>query len=311
MSVTTSGAIAVRLVGTKADVVRHLRVMAERGRAIRQGGTETFDQLADLRRKTQEWTADASALLTRTFDSRSIAEGFNEAIVGSTADQGDLTTGTAAIAEELDQRVGRLSLVLRRVEQMVEVAAAPPASTTEFIVTAPGYSAPRAPGYTEAVNIQSPAARTAAQTFVLLTHEGLASEGDVVGEFATKLGLGVARITPEAGVSPIRYSDTLAPGSFAVVAVPRKEAAAFSHASTDAVSPETAFELGFICGRVGANRLVVVYPANGTSSAPAVDGFTDANGITFIPLDVAGGWLLSLARQMKKAGVEIDLNRVL
>ena len=62
-------------------------------------------------------------------------------------------------------------------------------------------------------------------------------------------------------------------------------------------------ETGFLLGVVGANRLCLLLPA--TSTAPGLDT------LARIPVDNGGVWKLLLARQMKQAGLEVDLNKAL
>ena len=44
------------------------------------------------------------------------------------------------------------------------------------------------------------------------------------------------------------------------------------------------------------------------STHPSASGET--HGIAHLPVDGSGGWQLHLARQMKRAGMDIDLNRL-
>jgi hypothetical protein len=63
------------------------------------------------------------------------------------------------------------------------------------------------------------------------------------------------------------------------------------------------FELGYCVGRLGHKRVFVLTPGDEKLTA-------DEHGLLHIPLDPADGWQLHLARQLKRAGLEIDLNRV-
>ena len=62
-------------------------------------------------------------------------------------------------------------------------------------------------------------------------------------------------------------------------------------------------ETGFLLGVLGAPRLCLLLPAQ--SSAPGLDA------LARIPMDNGGVWRLVLARQMKQAGLEVDLNKAL
>ena len=63
------------------------------------------------------------------------------------------------------------------------------------------------------------------------------------------------------------------------------------------------FELGYCVGRLGLKRVFVLNPAEEKAHF-------DGHGLLHIPLDPADGWQLHLARQFKRAGLEVDLNRV-
>jgi hypothetical protein len=62
-------------------------------------------------------------------------------------------------------------------------------------------------------------------------------------------------------------------------------------------------ETGFLLGAVGAARVCLLLPPSG--SAPGLDS------LTRIPFDAGGVWRLLLAREMKQAGLDIDLNKAL
>lgn len=60
-------------------------------------------------------------------------------------------------------------------------------------------------------------------------------------------------------------------------------------------------ELGYFMGRLGRKRVSALKRAN-------VDLPTDFAGMVWIPFDDAAGWQLALARELKAAGYDIDLN---
>ena len=63
-------------------------------------------------------------------------------------------------------------------------------------------------------------------------------------------------------------------------------------------------ETGFLLGVLGAPRVCLLLPAQGGSS-PGLDS------LDRIALDANGVWRLLLAREMKQAGLDIDLNKAL
>lgn len=63
-------------------------------------------------------------------------------------------------------------------------------------------------------------------------------------------------------------------------------------------------ELGFFVGRLGRNCVCALH--KGPLELP-----NDILGVVFIELDSAGGWRLALAKELRQAGVPVDLNRVI
>lgn len=62
-------------------------------------------------------------------------------------------------------------------------------------------------------------------------------------------------------------------------------------------------ELGFFLGRIGRDRVAALYEES-------VEIPSDYDGVLFVPLDSAGGWRFLLARELKAAGLVVDINRI-
>lgn len=63
-------------------------------------------------------------------------------------------------------------------------------------------------------------------------------------------------------------------------------------------------ELGYFVGRLGRNRTIVL--TKGELEMPS-----DVLGLVYEPMDKTEGWKIRLARELKAAGFEIDLNRAI
>jgi len=63
-------------------------------------------------------------------------------------------------------------------------------------------------------------------------------------------------------------------------------------------------ELGFFLGALGRGRVCVLY--SGDLEIPS-----DYEGVIYVQLDEKGAWRLAVAREMKDAGVSVDLNQTL
>lgn len=62
------------------------------------------------------------------------------------------------------------------------------------------------------------------------------------------------------------------------------------------------FELGFFIGKLGRDRVCALYE-------DGVEVPSDYQGVVFIPLDTRMAWRLELAKEMKVAGLPVDLNK--
>jgi predicted nucleotide-binding protein len=68
-----------------------------------------------------------------------------------------------------------------------------------------------------------------------------------------------------------------------------------------ACAPELLMELGYVLGTLGRNR--VIFLVSGEAKVPAWQGIAN------LRMDDDGLWHLLLARAMKQAGLDVDLNR--
>ena len=72
----------------------------------------------------------------------------------------------------------------------------------------------------------------------------------------------------------------------------------------NALSPALLLELGFLIRALGRSRICFLV-AGDVATAPAWEG------VVRLPVDEAGTWRLLLARAMKQAGLDVDMNRAL
>lgn len=63
-------------------------------------------------------------------------------------------------------------------------------------------------------------------------------------------------------------------------------------------------ELGLFLGALGRNRVCALHKGD-------VEIPSDYQGVIFIPMDDAGAWTMLLAREIKKAGINVDMNKII
>ena len=99
------------------------------------------------------------------------------------------------------------------------------------------------------------------------------------------------------------YSDV----AFALVLLTPDDKGGLARASSDVFRPRARqnviLELGFFVGRLGRERVVAIYQEG-------VEIPSDYSGVLFIPFDQSGVWQYHAAKEMKAAGLKIDLNKI-
>jgi predicted nucleotide-binding protein len=70
------------------------------------------------------------------------------------------------------------------------------------------------------------------------------------------------------------------------------------------VNQNVIFELGYLMGKLGRRRVCALYKEG-------VEIPSDYSGTVYIPMDSRGAWRLLIAKEIKQAGIEVDLNKAI
>lgn len=148
----------------------------------------------------------------------------------------------------------------------------------------------------------------APQSRVFISHGYDEKAKQAIASFVMKLGLNPIMLheQPNMGRTIIeKFEDNSA--DFAIILLTPDEIGT-SRRKTEKSRPRARqnviFELGYFVGRLGRNRVIVLYKEG-------VEIPSDYQGLLYIPMDAAGAWQKTLAKEIKNAGIEVDLNRVL
>ena len=102
----------------------------------------------------------------------------------------------------------------------------------------------------------------------------------------------------------VDYSDV----GFAVVIMTSDDIGGKAKDPSESYSPRARqnviLELGFFLGRLGRDRVCALYEEG-------VEIPSDYDGVLFVPLDKAGAWRLLLGRELRAAGLNVDLNNII
>lgn len=136
-----------------------------------------------------------------------------------------------------------------------------------------------------------PGTEGAGRRIAILGEPGPAREA--TGALLAQLGLEVLQDAPDAAGSLVERLDALREADYAIAVFAAADAAQAS-----------LLEFGFLLGCVGRRRICLV-----VEGAPVLAPHWD--GLPRHSMDEAGVWRLLLAREMRQAGLDVDLNRAL
>jgi predicted nucleotide-binding protein len=170
---------------------------------------------------------------------------------------------------------------------------------------APVPASVKAPAPQAAVEARPVATATSVNTRVtVVSHD--AQVRDAALSLIRQLGLQPAflpELSNPSGGAFFNRLEHLADLQYAIVLLPVNALDAAA-GGLKALSPGLLMELGFLLGTVGKDRVFFLVPGPTAKPLPW-------EGVACVPMDDAGLWRLLLARAMKQAGLDVDLNRAL
>lgn len=132
---------------------------------------------------------------------------------------------------------------------------------------------------------------------------------EAVARYLAKLTLSpiILHEQPNQGKTIIEKFESHSDVAFAIVLLTPDD---IGHTKDDAskASPRArqnvVLEMGFFMGTLGRSHVCVLYKEG-------VEIPSDYHGVAYIPLDAGGAWRLLVAREIKSAGIDIDINNAL
>ncbi|MFH1993715.1 MAG: nucleotide-binding protein [Pseudomonadota bacterium] len=154
-----------------------------------------------------------------------------------------------------------------------------------------------------------PIAPLAGTRRVFIVHGRDEAAKEAVARFLTKLELEpiILHEQPNQGRTVIEKFEGSADVDFAVVLLTPDD---IGYLADDFDNPKprarqnVVFELGYFVGRLGRSRVCALHKGG-------VEILSDYEGVVYVSMDDPQGWRLLLAREIKAAGVNVDLNKAL
>ena len=270
-----------KLVVPPGDAGPWVLTQIDRGAAIRKSRIRSTEDLEKARARKTEWVTQTHDMLIGMFDTDAVAAAFNEWDVRVLPDYAEIHEFAELFYEEMDQRLAKLKSIHRRI---------PPAMPGTAPAPLPRPVAADAPSSTDAAPAvttePAPVTHVGQQRCLLIADAASVEAAEGVGDFLQQLGFNPHVIHDPAAGSPPRLPPTM----FAVFIV----AAPPTH--------RLAYELGLCAGRCGSDHVFIL--------AAQPTAWPEEMGVASIPMDDSELWQLRFARGLKRAGVDVDLNRL-
>lgn len=264
-----------------AEAETQIDAQVRAGQELLQRGIRSQEQLDKARRDRTKWHDYNTTLLRRLFDTADLADEYAEEPGGwvGTLAPAPLSERVQDFRRSVQRKLTRLESVRGRLE----------------LYESPGPQP------------QQPQPRADNRTvFVVHGHDREAKE--LVARFLEHLGLDtmVLHERPSGGRTIIEKFEQYSDVCYAVVILTPDDTCSGGGGEPTVRRPRqnVVFELGFFIGKLGRQRVCALFK-EGTEIP------SDYQGVVYVPMDEAGAWRLELAREMRHAGMDVDLNKAL
>ncbi|MCK4391945.1 nucleotide-binding protein [Candidatus Bipolaricaulota bacterium] len=167
---------------------------------------------------------------------------------------------------------------------------------------------PEAPELKQATPKQQPSKPRVSSRRVFIVHGHDETAKQSVARLLEKLDLEpiILHEQPNQGRTIIEKFEDYSDVGFAVALITPDDVGA---AKEDAERPKprarqnVLFELGFFFGKLGRKKVCALHKGN-------VEILSDFSGVLWVPMDKGGAWHLKLGKEIKAAGLDVDLNKL-
>lgn len=277
----------------RAEAADRIQKQINEGEALLTVPIESEAQLEQLGEKKKAWSDYNEELLRRLFDTDELSEEYNAFYGFSFSMRPTFAQKIGYVHRSINLFLSRLRSIYRRLElypELPEVQAQPP-------------------------SVEAKAMPERAND-IFVVHGREDGPKETVARFIEKLGLSAVILheQPDRGRTIIEKFEDYANVGFAVVIMTPDDVGGSAGQLEELEDPEeklkalqprarqnVLLELGYFLGKLGRTRVCTLY-------TEGVEIPSDFSGVLYIPFDPEGAWRLLLAREIRAAGIDVDLN---
>lgn len=270
---------------SREEAEKKIEVQIKKGKEIKNLNILDRDGLDRARLKRKKWSKYNTELLSRLFTDSTLADEYNHFGGAVIPMNPSLEWLIKDFDDHIDESITRLESIVERLELI-----------------------PEPMDYSKNNNTnKSKKGISSKKIFIVHGYDEAAKES--TSRFLEKLGLTtiILHEQPSAGRTIIEKVEYYSDVTFAVVLLTPDDIAAPKHKPEDSEArarQNVIFELGYFIGKLGRDKVCALYKKD--VAIP-----TDYLGVLYIEMDAKNGWKLQLAKEIKQAGIEIDLNKVM
>lgn len=273
------------LVVTRAIAHQKIQEQIDKGVQLRDRPINNEQGLDEVRSERSKWSKYNSELLLRLFDNSTMADEYNRFFGGVISMSPTFPQLLRDFREDMNDSINRLEGIRDRLDLIPEPQNADIPSTRPQI-----------------------SAKSLGQDIFLVHGHDEASK-EAVSRFIEKLGFKavVLHEQPNAGRTIIEKFEDYSNVGFAVVLLTPDDIGAARDKATEGkprARQNVILELGYFIAKLGRERVCALHKEE-------VELPSDIYGLLYVPLDTAGAWRLSLAKEMKHAGFPVDMNKAI
>ena len=281
-----------KLCVSREEARQKIQARIEKGEQLHSKEIRSDDELEKTRAESRKWSDYNKTLLLRLFDSTSIAEDaytdFHEPLLAS--------IGSTPLSNELRWYQNAMSSSINSLESIRDQLELydEPSEMLQAISGNEGVSA-------------MPQSTYGNEVFIVHGHDDKTKE--TVARFVENLGIEATILHERANrgqTIPEKFEEHASEAGFAIILLTPDDVGA-SKDKIKNLKPRArqnvVLELGYFWGRLGRGRVCVLHKGG-------VELPSDMQGLLYVPMNSPDEWQLPLAREMKQAGLPIDLNKL-
>jgi predicted nucleotide-binding protein len=269
---------------SRHEAQERLSVQIQKGEELLAVPIASMAEVQRVKSEYLNWTRYNSELLHQLFDNSLFADQYNYWLIATSgpAEWEPLSEHVKDVHNDIKEKLDRLRPLAGTIELMPEPSPVAPNQSAE-------------------------SAQTTNEVFIVHGHDRAAREE-------------VARFVGMIGLKPI-ILDEQASGGLTIIEKFEREASKVA-AAIVLLTPDdygapvdstthnprarqnVVFELGYFAGKLGRGRVCALM-------RDKVEIPSDYSGVIYVPLDVAGGWKLRVAKELKSAGLPVDAEKLL